>query len=295
MAHRTRAILAGILCLAALGLVSAESRLAGAAAFGCCPPGLAALIPPRKSSAPTGSQVAARVASLRREERAHAFVGEILGGNIPDFLRRLRPVETSVAGPLGVPVRAVLWVMPDYLAVGSDEDFVRVPLGLPEALAVARRFGFTLPTRKIVNAIHEAAEAKVDPKPMPAGPRMTSVAWLLSHSHAIDGQLRRSPPGSLVSGVKKDVVITPRLAAFPGKEAIYGWLRPDGTAIQPLSTVHAEWYADYSHGVRLVSDTVFVDGEARSVFDLLEDPSRVALLSDEGVDGEARRLLGRNP
>ncbi len=295
MAHRTRAILAGILCLAALGLVSAESRLAGAAVVGRCPPGLAALIPRRDSTAPTGSQVAARVASWSRAERAHAFVGEIFGGNIPEFLRRLRPVETTVPGPLGVPLRAVLWVMPDYLAVGSDEDFVRVPLGLPEAIAVARRFGFTLPTRKIVNAIHEVAEAKVDPKPMAAGPRMTSVAWLLAHSLTIDGQLRHSPHGSLVSGVKKDVVITPRLAASPGKEAIYGWLRPDGTAIQPLSTVHAEWYADYSHGVRLVSDTVFVDGEARSVFDLLEDPSRVALLSDEGVDGEARRLLGLGP
>ena len=50
--------------------------------------------------------------------------------------------------------------------------------------------------------------------------------------------------------------------------AIYGWLRRDGATIQLLSTGHMAWYADYCHGIRLVSDTVFVDGQARSVFDL---------------------------
>ena len=185
--------------------------------------------------------------------------------------------------------------MPDYLAVGSDEDFVRVPLGLDEALTVARRFGFTLPTRKIVNTIHSQAEARLDPKPMPAGAAMTSVAYLWAHNRTIEEQQRRLPSGTLVSGTKKDVVLTPRLASFPGRVAIYGWLRPDGAAIQPLSTVHGAWYADYSHGIRLVSDTVFVDGQARSVFDVLEDPAQAGLLSDEGPDPNARRLLGPEP
>ena len=62
-----------------------------------------------------------------------------------------------------------------------------------------------------------------------------------------------------------------------------------------MSTVHAAWYADYSHGIRLVSDTIFVDGQARSVFDVLEDPAQVGLLSDEGVVRNARRLLGPDP
>jgi hypothetical protein len=231
-----------------------------------------------------------RLESASRAERSRVLVEEILAGNIPSVLRRLRGVETSVAGPEG-PVKATVWVMPDYLAVGSDEDFVRVPLGLDDALTVARQFGFTLPTRKIVDTIHRQAEAKLDPRPMPAGASMTSVAYLRAHNETISGQQRGFPPGTLVSGSKKDVVITPRLAAFPGKVAIYGWLRPDGAAIQPLSTVHVAWYADYSHGIRLVSDTVFVEGQARSVFDLLEDPARVGLLSDEGVDRNARRLL----
>jgi hypothetical protein len=233
----------------------------------------------------------ARLASSSREERSRALVEQILEGNIPSVLRRLRPVELSESDPSGAAVHAVVWVMPDYLAVGSDEDFVRVPLGLPEALTVARRFGFTLPTRKLVDAIHLQAEAKLEPKPMPAGAAMTSVAYFQAHNQTIERQLRRLPPGALVSGTKKDVVITPRLASFPGRVAIYGWLRPDGAAIQPLSTVHGAEYADYSHGIRLVSSTVLVDGTARSVFDVLEDPASSRLLSDEGPDPNARRLL----
>jgi hypothetical protein len=236
-----------------------------------------------------------RLASSSREERSRVLVEQILGGNIPSALRLLRAVETCIPGPTGALVRAVVWVMPDYLAVGSDEDSVRVPLGLEEALTVARRFGFTLPTRKIVNTIHLQAEARLDPKPMPAGAAMTSVAYLLAHNRTIESQQRQIPPGTLVSGTKKDVVITPRLASIPGRVAIYGWLHPDGAPIQPLSTVHAAWYADYSHGVRLVSDTIFVDGQARSVFDVLEDPAQVGLLSDEGVIRNARRLLGPGP
>ena len=53
--------------------------------------------------------------------------------------------------------------------------------------------------------------------------------------------------------------------------------------IQPLSTVHGMRYADYSHGVRLVSAIAFVDGEARQLLSLLEDPQAARVFSDEGV------------
>lgn len=294
MTRRTLSALCWIAALTALAWIP-DAHLATAGPALRSPVNLVASIPPREAFAPTGSQLVARLASSSRAERSREFVEQLLRGNIPAALRQLRPVETSAPGPSGAPVHAVVWVMPDYLAVGSDDDFVRVPLGLDAALTVAKRFGFTLPTRKIVNSIHLQAEAKLDPMPMPAGAAMTSVAYLWAHNRTVAGQQRGLPPGTLVSGTKKDVVITPRLAWFPGRVAIYGWLRPDGAAIQPLSTVHGAQYADYSHGIRLVSDTIFVDGEPRSVFDVLEDPARVGLLSDEGVDPNARRLLGPGP
>ena len=77
-------------------------------------------------------------------------------------------------------------------------------------------------------------------------------------------------------------MLTNRLWSKQGRVAIYGWHRPDGTPIQPLSTVHGARYADYSHGVRLVSLVAYVDGVPRSLLDLLQDPRIAGSLSDEG-------------
>jgi hypothetical protein len=295
MSSRTWTVLCRIAALSGLAVALNVASLASAAPAPHLPADLVSAIPPREGSAPTGSQLVARLAASTRTERYQEFVGQILKGNIPNTLRRLRSVEISVPAPSGAILKAVVWVMPDYLAVGSDEDSVRVPLGLEAAITVARSFGFTLPTRKMVNVIHRQADEKLDPRPMPAGPAMTSLAYLWAHNRTINQQQRFLTPGALVSGCKKDVVITPRLASLPGRVAIYGWLHPDGKPIQPLSTVHGAEYADYSHGIRLVSQTIFVNGEARSVFDVLEDPARVGLLSDEGVDLNARRLLELAP
>ena len=52
-------------------------------------------------------------------------------------------------------------VAPDYLAIGSDSDFIRIPMGLETALSVTEHYGFTLPTRKMVDAIYDQAEVKL--------------------------------------------------------------------------------------------------------------------------------------
>jgi hypothetical protein len=64
-----------------------------------------------------------------------------------------------------------------------------------------------------------------------------------------------------------------------------------------LSVVHGARYADYSHGVRLVSTTAFVDGKPTSIFDLMRDERFAGVLSDEGpLDGlpDALRSLAGN-
>jgi hypothetical protein len=86
-------------------------------------------------------------------------------------------------------------------------------------------------------------------------------------------------------------VLSARLWRQPGRVAIYGWHRGVGAPIQPLSTVHGARYADYSHGVRLVSNMVFVNGQRRSIFDVLADSRLAALLSDEGPLLQARELF----
>ena len=88
-------------------------------------------------------------------------------------------------------------------------------------------------------------------------------------------------------------MLTNLLASNPGRIAIYGWHRLNGSPIQPLSTVHGACYADYSHGIRLVSETALVDGKATSVYDMLQDPVLARVLSDEGPIPHVRELIAR--
>ncbi len=247
-------------------------------------------IPPRPADAESGSQFATRTTGWGGRQRQAAAVAELVRGNLPEFLRRLAPIELT-ADIDGAALTATLWVMPDYLAVGGDDDFLRMPLTYPAATRVASRLGFVLPTRKIVDAVYAAADLKLEPRPMPPGPRMRSIDYYRRHHRTIETQRAGRPLGELVAGHKKDVVITKRLRRNWGRIAIYGWHREPGKPIQPLSTVHGGRYADYSHGVRLVHPMAWIDGRPRPIVELLADPKLSALVSYEGPIPDAAALL----
>ena len=124
---------------------------------------------------------------------------------------------------------------------------------------------------------------------------MTSTEYYSQHNRLVEQQRRAKniPLGSLLAGQKKDLVITNRLRDKPGRVAIYGWQHPNGKPIQSLSTVHDAEYADYSHGVRLVSTTAYVNGKKRSLYDLLEDPKLASMISKEGGIPDAAQLVAR--
>ena len=255
-------------------------------------PNLTQRIPPRPQYALTGSQFADRVWEMDSRQREQAISDELLRGNLPDFLRELAPVQLEHTLPDGRVIHATIFVMPDYLAIGSDEDFLRIPMGLHTATAVASHFGFILPTTRMVDAIYEQAAYRFEPKPMMPGPEMRSTEYYRRHNHMIREQGLGFSLGKLVAGHKKDVVVTNRLAAEPEKVAIYGWHRYRGDPIQPLSTVHGARYADYSHGIRLVSDIVLIDGKYESIYKILQDPLLADVLSDEGAIGNLEQIVG---
>jgi hypothetical protein len=102
------------------------------------------------------------------------------------------------------------------------------------------------------------------------------------HDLIIEG-LRKGRNG-LISGIKKDVVLSSR-DVWKGKThrvAIYGWHRADGRPIQPLYAGHVDWYVDYSHGIRLVSRKVKVNGRTMDYISLLNHPVLRKLVTDEG-------------
>lgn len=274
--------------------ISAPQQTAGADP---CPPGLVAGLPGRATGASTGAGVSGLGPGDSIDGRDEAAAAALMDGNLPGFLRHLSPV---VLGGGGHGPEITLCVTPDYLAIGSDADFLRMPLGLPTAIRIASRLGFVLPTRRIVDAIYAQADVHLTPQPLPPTAKMVSTAYFRRHNRAIEAQRHDlgAPLGALTAGHKKDLVLTRRLWSKPGRVAIYGWHRPDGRAIQPLSTVHGARYADYSHGVRLVSTVVTVGGERRSIYDVLADPVLAPILSDEGPMprlGELVAALGGAP
>ena len=178
-----------------------------------------------------------------------------------------------------------VYVAPDYLAIGSDDDFFRVPITIRAAHRVARALGCVLPTPHLVDRIHASAKLKLTSPSMTPGDQMGTVAYFVAHDHEIEQRRRATggPLGALVSGPKKDVVLTKRMFATPGHTPIYGWFGRDDEPIQPLSLTHDDTYVDYAHGIRLVDDRMIASGRERPVLDVLADREMADLVSDEGA------------
>lgn len=224
--------------------------------------------------------------SVTLEERETRFYSEVASGNIPRFLRNLKPVSVTTA-TAGVLRTATFYVTSDYLSIGSDADFLRIPATPALAQRIGDLTSCSLPTRKMVNDIYSQATVKLHPHPLPPGPLMGTMAVFCEHNKIIEAQKASTgaSPDALIGGIKKDVVITPLLTQRPPppRVAIYGWHRLSGLPIQPLSLVHHSHYADYSHGVRLVSQQVIIDGTSTTLEAALTSSSASILLSDEGV------------
>jgi hypothetical protein len=247
-------------------------------------------LPPRPPEAPGGADFARSIVPLPRREREERIIAQVEAGNVPAFLRRLVPVTVTRGS-----FRATYRVAPDYLAVGSDDDYFLAPLSPMAAERVAGRLGCTLPTPRMVDAIYESAAVKLDPSPIPPSPAMTTVPIFLQHNETVLAQRRGKPLGLLVAGHKKDVVIANKVFERPGKVAIYGWHKPDGQPIQPLYTGHTASWVDYSHGIRFVSRKMTVNGEPKTIDEVLADPKLASLLSDEGVMPRTRYPLDNLP
>jgi hypothetical protein len=236
--------------------------------------------PARPADAPTGSQFQQQIAVLPRDQREAAILRELMSGNVPEFLRRLKPIRVDVSDDAGAKHVAIYFVMPDYLSVGTDDNFFRVPITPHTAMTLADNFEASLITAKVSDDVFATAQVKLDPKPLTKDRNAAATFW--QHHQIIEEQRRGLPRDALVAGIKKDVVLTNRLREKPHKVAIYGWHYPDGRPIQSLYVGHVDRYVDYSHGVRLMSQQIIVDGRSLKVRDVLKDCRLCPLLSGEG-------------
>jgi hypothetical protein len=237
-------------------------------------------IPPRPSDAPTGSEFLKQIEALPREAREAATLDQITHGNIPPFLRSLKPIHLSATDSHGEKHNATSFVTPDCLCVGTDDDFFRIPMTPMTAQAIADTADAALITARLSDEIFRQAELQFEPKPLTKDRDATITFY--QHHEIIEQQRSDKPLGLLIAGIKKDVVLTNRLQEKPNRVAIYGWHHPDGKPIQPLYVGHVNWHVDYSHGIRLMSQRMIVNGREMQVSNVLKDKDLSALISNEG-------------
>lgn len=241
------------------------------------------LIPIKSTSAVPGSVFIQNNMNTSGGVREANTLKEFLAGNIPDFLRKFIGVEVTLGED-----KITYLVSTDYLAIGTDSDYVRMPMDPHTAQAIADKYDCTLPTRKIVNDIWQAAANKLTPLPWgpPYNEDMLKSHRIATHNQRIQNQLIGKDFKALTAGHKKDVVLTNKLSPNnPLKRvAIYGWTQPNGKPIQDLNpSSHEDTYADYSHGIRLITNDVIVNNKLMRMSDVFADKKLSTLVSDEGI------------
>lgn len=243
----------------------------------------------RNPNALTGSEFAKSIAdtSLSLLERERLIYEEVKNGNIPSFLKSLYPV--SITKQLnGLDYTLILWVTPDYLAIGNDKDYFYTPATPMLAQKIADLTRTMLPTKLIVDEIYKQAKIKLAPQPIPPSKAMTTVPIFINHNEMIREQMKlinqTGFTGELTAGNKKDIIISNKIyGQSTPRVVIYGWHKPDGKAIQPVYNKHTNTWADYSHGVRLVSKIAYLNGKRIRLTNLLKNPVLHELISDEGI------------
>ena len=157
-------------------------------------------LPPRPKNVLNGSEFFLKMQSLPRDEREAAVFKQISGGNIPQFLRSLKQIDVEATDSNGVKHTASYFVTPDYLAVGDETDFFRMPMTPMTAQKIAAATDASLITTKISDDILSQAELKLQPQPLIKN--RESAGTFFEHHNLIENQ-RSKPLGQLIAGIKK--------------------------------------------------------------------------------------------
>lgn len=199
---------------------------------------------------------------------------------------------------------AIVKVTSDAFAIGTPEDFLRLPLTPKTAQSIANLTGALLPTPWLVYQSWRTADIKLTPKSSVPN-RGANMGQYVAHNQVIQAQL--GGRGGSVRGCKKSVVVSNIYK--PGKVLIFGWYlpmpdvfsnglpmgAPGRQPIQPNSNYHGDFYVDYSHGIYFVHPVAKVNGKERDTESLYTDPTLSALVSNEGPIRTPRYPAPNNP
>jgi len=243
-------------------------------------------IPAKSSDAATGSKFLHDNMKNDHSSREANILHEFQKGNVPDFLRNFQPVHVSLGANT-----ITYFVSPDYLSIGTNNDYCRMPMNPITAQKIADLYGCVLPTKKMVDDIYRSAAIKLEAVPHgpPYNEEMEGTARFEWSNEQIKNQLIGKEPGTLVAGHKKDIIIDKSLLSRRGNVSIYGWFA-HGKPIQGVNSVsHSINYSDYAHGVRLIYSKATVNGAEKNIYDILNDGSVSSLINSDGAF-DARKI-----
>lgn len=248
-------------------------------------------LPTHPNNALAGNQLAGKIEGLSLKNRDSDIASEILSGNIPAFLRKMVPINFNQKIN-DTEYSITYYVTSDYLAVGSNADYLYTPLAPGTAQMIADSLSCILPTKKIVDQIYKNAETKLRPQPIKPSAKMTTVPVFLNHTDSIKNQLSARKidrdKTNLLAGHKKDVIISNFINKKPRNVVIYGWHKSIKNPIQPVYGEHSDDWVDYSHGIRLIKDEILLNGNPVNIRKIMRDSSLWRLFCEEGVLKEVR-------
>lgn len=248
--------------------------------FCSCKPTQRLVLPTYTPNAANGKAFFTKLINQPAAERELLILHEIESGNIPEFLKKLVPIRTSFYDSVSHQSFHILYfVTADYLSIGNNKNFARIPMTPKTAQKIADSLFCFLPTVKMVNDIYKQAKVKVAPQPLTQN--RESPETFYQHHLLIEKQ--RNKKHGLIAGIKKDIVLSDAITknTKPNRMALYGWHQLNGIPIQPLYTGHVNHYVDYSHGIRLIYRTIFINGKKYDYTDVLKDPLLRKTLTEE--------------
>jgi hypothetical protein len=253
-------------------------------------------------------------------KRENAIVAELSAGNMPDNLLKWIKIDLTYTGKSGT-LTGTVEVLPDYLAIGSNDDYVHVPLDPVSAQLIADRFDATLPTAKICHAIYLQTSKKnrINAIERATTSWPTQIVRSQERTRAdVNGRISRAHGGD--TGTHE---VRGHLARRTGRRpqerrrhleaaaqraervAFHGFYdsaeyphepcyenptrKPQpGCNKEAPTLAHNRRFSDYAQGVRLVHPSMTINGKQKMVADVLADPVESLLLSTEGTIVPAR-------
>ncbi len=215
----------------------------------------------------------------------------------PPFLTQFIPIRVSSGEHVGT-----FYVSPDMLSIGTNGDYLRVPLEARTAQRVANHFNLLLPTKKMIQAVMDAPNAQrefmIGQDPYDGSRKHTFLYIRTNKQIQLQRNAHFSDRKAYIGG-KKNVVISSSMSVPVGGATedgdtdprhcptlrvwIFGAFHDNGSRVQGYSNIHKVDYFDYSHGIHLVGNTMLVDNVSRPVSEVLADPTLYTLISDQRI------------